>query len=157
MAAPRGSWEGLLDGIDATIRLFDKYEKEADENLDEQLEVWAHRILNRALIYCPTSEGGDWPAEVHPGFLRSTGQVLYDGQHRYRIVFGAWYAAYVHEVPPPRFHKPPTQWKFLERASEEVSLEMIREVPLGFGVRFRSIDAGGGELNQMQFVGGTGQ
>lgn len=139
MAAPRGKFAGVLEGYDATLYLFKKYQNQVEESFNQELEYWAHRILNRSLIYCPTSEGGDWPSTVHPGYLRSTGQVVPDGQFAFRVIYGAWYAAYVHEVPPENaYHKPPTRWKFLEFAVAEIGDEMAREISHNLGIRFRS-------------------
>lgn len=139
MAAPRGAFKGVLEGYDATLRLFDKYHKDVLDGFQEEMEYWAHRILNLSLVYCPTSEGGDWPPSVEPGFLRSTGQVVPDGQFKFRITYSAWYAAYVHEVPTYQ-HTPPTRWKFLEFAVSEIASEMSRETGQNFGIRFRSFD-----------------
>lgn len=140
MAAPRGRYRSVLDGFAATVRVFDKYIKEIEQVADEQMEYWAHKILNRSLYYCPTSEGSPWPPEVHPGYLRSTGQAVQEGLGKWMIVYSAWYAAYVHENPPSfNYHRPPTRWKFLEIAADEVTREMIKEMPGNLGVFFRSI------------------
>src|SRR5678816_2194490 len=76
MAAPRGAFAGILEGFDASVRLFDKYHKDVEQGFQEEMEYWAQRILSKSLIYCPTSEGGDYAPSVEPGFLRSTGQVV---------------------------------------------------------------------------------
>lgn len=140
--APRGAYAGVLSGFEATMYLFKKYENDVDQWLDNELEDLAHAVLGRALYYCPETQPDSlWAPgnpDFGPGYLRSTGQVVMDGQHRWSVIFGAWYAAYVHEIPT-YYHAPPTRWKFLEVAVKEAAPEWSKTMTApAIGVRFRS-------------------
>jgi hypothetical protein len=81
-----------IDGICATVN-----------------EAWAEEILALAKSYCP----------VDSGALRDSGHIEKMEDGSCRVVFDKSYAWYVHEFTW-RYHKLPTQAKFLDRAVFEV-------------------------------------
>lgn len=120
-----------LQGYEATIALFKKYQKTADEVTDGIMRDIAEQILERAKSYTP----------IDTGSLIESGQVFKNGPANYQISFGfggggerdPYYAAYVHEVTAHDANRtPPRGSKYLSRAVNDFYPTMTEE----FGAQF---------------------
>lgn len=121
-----------LQGFDATIALFKKYQGKAEQQADVIMSEFADRILKKSLEYCPMDTGA----------LRASARVIKGNQPtEYTIVYGSgagggfrdsYYAVYVHEIPKANYTTPGTGWKYLERAVDEIVPEIIAEFPKKF-------------------------
>lgn len=72
---------------------------------DSRMRIVAEEIKNAAVKLAP----------IEFGPLRGSAFVRRPMVNVLEIGFGKDYAMFVHEIPPDRaFHRPPTQWKYLE-------------------------------------------
>lgn len=103
-----------ITGIKEVLRVIGKAKEETGKRIEDGIRQACEIIRRRAYIYCPKDTGA----------LADSGKVIVTGKGfgcRGTVVFGgpeAHYALYVHE-DLSKYHHPPTQAKFLERASRE--------------------------------------
>lgn len=98
---------------------------------ESDIRAMAYLILERSRdVYCPVDKG-DLRASA---FVDETGH----GEHyAAQVTYNTRYAMYVHE-DLTKYHAPPTQAKFLDRATEEVIAEFQMT---GFGMVGQDVDS----------------
>ena len=103
-----------ITGVRVVIRAIEKKREETKQQMAPAMKACADVVLRKALKYCPKDTGA----------LRKSGVASVSGTgwaSRAVVAFGgetAHYAIYVHE-DLSKYHEPPTQAKFLERAYRE--------------------------------------
>jgi hypothetical protein len=114
---PRGK-NYSIDGVEATVRAIGKAAVVMERSIVEGLQKCGQTILKKSQTYVPVETG----ALKASGKVETTGKgfgarvfVRYGGSSSPRT---ADYAPFVHENME-KYHKPPTQAKFLERAVRE--------------------------------------
>ena len=88
--------------------------------LGEAFWRFANLVMNDSARICP----------VDTGFLRGSRYVnhpsMYEGEINLNMGYSAEYAFWVHELP--KYHKAPTQYKFLEQPLEQAAPDMVEEI-----------------------------
>lgn len=98
-------------GVSSTLKALGRRKATATRATEDVLRQNGEIILKQALVYVP----------FRTGRLYRSGKVIVTGRGgnaKVRVVFGGpgiAYALYVHENPAV-YHKPPTMYKYLERA-----------------------------------------
>lgn len=98
-------------GVSSTLKAIGRRKAKATRATEDVLEQCGQIILKQALVYVP----------YRTGRLYRSGKVIVTGKGgraTVRVVFGGpgiAYALYVHENPT-MYHRPPTMYKYLERA-----------------------------------------
>lgn len=129
-----------VEGLKKAAEQLEREKKEKADKIIQDLINLAELIKRRALYYCP----------IDTGALRRSAKVKVSGQSAttatLSITFGddtAYYALYVHE-DLTKYHAPPTQAKFLERAIAESRADIINIFGSGYSSRIAT-DYGGGK------------
>jgi len=132
-----------LEGFDATIAMFKKYAAVADEAADDAMRGFVEKIFQRSQELVPVRDPNLYgPRDIPGGSLKVSGTATKVGTGVYNISYGtftfggevvmhgegtvyrsAWYAVYVHENPD--FHHPHGEYKYLEKAVQQVYPEMV--------------------------------
>jgi hypothetical protein len=94
-------------GLNRLNDWFNRVAGDVDEEMYEEMAAELYAVRDESLRLCP----------IDTGLLRSTIYVYVrkfsGGSMAGQISYNTPYAVYVHENPDA-YHKPPTQWKFLE-------------------------------------------
>lgn len=116
-----------ITGVDWAIRAIGKQTSKDKINIAEGLKKAALTILKKSQQYVP----------VDTGLLKKSGQIEVTGSGmgaRAAVLYQTRYAIYVHE-DLSKYHAPPTQAKFLERAVREtrgITKKLVgRELEIG--------------------------
>ena len=127
----RHNYLDRLTDVDVPFReIFNEMRALGAEEGERNARTMAELILELARdVYCP----------IDTGELRESGIVVEQGAgetYAAQVEFGTRYALYVHEDLTV-YHEPPTQAKFLDRASEEVIGQLGMS---GFGMMSQDVN-----------------
>lgn len=110
-----------VTGIDDVTNFFRKYSAKVDAQLDESLEAGAEKILERSNQLAPRDTGE---------MVRQT-DVKKKKDNEWEARYNTDYSLYVHEDLEARH--PNGQAKFLQSATNEKGIEVIRDIAKDLG------------------------